>query len=177
MKILAIESSAKAASVAIVEDGRILGETFLNCGLTHSVTIMPSVEWLLDVCGLKVKEKLFDSEIHKWNINDSEFGKKLKGRRYVCIVIEDTNNNIFGGYISKKIGINKYHYDSKSYLFSIKRNGEWKMKKYPLKENCYDLKVFLDDNDVLFAFGAEDKDNTNYLRDILVYKKDLSNRN
>lgn len=56
MKILAIESSAKAASVAVVEDGKILGETFLNCGLTHSVTIMPSVEWLLDMASLKVSD-------------------------------------------------------------------------------------------------------------------------
>ncbi len=56
MKILAIESSAKAASVAVVEDGKILGETFLNCGLTHSVTIMPSVEWLLDMANLKVSD-------------------------------------------------------------------------------------------------------------------------
>ncbi len=52
MKILAIEASAKAASVCISEDGKILGEVFLNCGLTHSVTIMPSVEWLLKTTGL-----------------------------------------------------------------------------------------------------------------------------
>ncbi len=56
MKILAIESSAKAASVCIAEDGKILGEVFLNCGLTHSVTIMPSVEWLLDMSGLKMSD-------------------------------------------------------------------------------------------------------------------------
>ena len=56
MKILAIDSSAKAASVAIVEDGKILGETFLNCGLTHSVTIMPSVEWLLETTGIKLSD-------------------------------------------------------------------------------------------------------------------------
>jgi len=56
MKILAIESSAKAASVAILENGKILGETFLNCGLTHSVTIMPSVEWLLDMSNIKISD-------------------------------------------------------------------------------------------------------------------------
>ena len=56
MKILAIESSAKAASACIAEDGKILGETFLNCGLTHSVTIMPSVEWLLGVCSLSISD-------------------------------------------------------------------------------------------------------------------------
>ena len=52
MKILAIEASAKAASVCITENGKILGEVFLNCGLTHSVTVMPSVEWLLKTTGL-----------------------------------------------------------------------------------------------------------------------------
>lgn len=56
MKILAIESSAKAASVCIAEDGKILGEVFLNCGLTHSVTIMPSVEWLLQTAGLAIED-------------------------------------------------------------------------------------------------------------------------
>lgn len=56
MRILAIDSSAKAASVSIVEDGKILGEAFLNCGLTHSVTIMPSVQWLLETAGLKISD-------------------------------------------------------------------------------------------------------------------------
>ena len=51
MRILAIEASAKAASVCICEDGKILGEVFLNCGLTHSVTVMPAVEWLLKSTG------------------------------------------------------------------------------------------------------------------------------
>jgi tRNA threonylcarbamoyladenosine biosynthesis protein TsaB len=40
LKILAIESSAKAASVAVCEDGRLLGQYFQNSGLTHSVTLM-----------------------------------------------------------------------------------------------------------------------------------------
>ena len=56
MKILAIESSAKAASVCIAEDGKILGEVFLNSGLTHSVTIMPSVEWLLKTVNMNVSD-------------------------------------------------------------------------------------------------------------------------
>lgn len=56
MKILAIESSAKAASVCIAEDGKILAEAFLNCGLTHSVTIMPSVEWLLNTASLTIED-------------------------------------------------------------------------------------------------------------------------
>ncbi len=53
MKVLAIDSSSKSASVAVCEDGNLVGEVFLNCGLTHSVTIMPSVEWLFSMLGMK----------------------------------------------------------------------------------------------------------------------------
>lgn len=44
MKILAIDSSAVTASAALTEDGKILGEYFLNTGLTHSETLMPMIE-------------------------------------------------------------------------------------------------------------------------------------
>jgi len=47
MKILAFESSAKAASVAVAEGGRLLGQSFQNCGLTHSRTLLPMAEDLL----------------------------------------------------------------------------------------------------------------------------------
>ena len=73
---------------------------------------------------MKIKQTLFDSNIHKWNRNDSEFSSKLIEHRHVCIVVEDNNNNIFGGYISKEIGIEKFHFDSKSFVFSMKRNGK-----------------------------------------------------
>ena len=43
MKILAIDSSAITASVALTENGKILGEYFLNTGLTHSETLMPMI--------------------------------------------------------------------------------------------------------------------------------------
>lgn len=56
MRILAIESSAKAASVAITDGGNLVAEIFLNSGLKHSVTIMPSVERLLESTGLSVRD-------------------------------------------------------------------------------------------------------------------------
>ena len=52
MKILAFESSAKAASVALVEDGVLLSEQFQNNGKTHSATLMPMAERILQDCGL-----------------------------------------------------------------------------------------------------------------------------
>lgn len=47
MKILAIDSSATAASVALVDNGKVLGEFYINTRLTHSQTLMPMVENLL----------------------------------------------------------------------------------------------------------------------------------
>ena len=40
MLILAFETSAKAASAALLEDGKLLGESYQNTGLTHSQTLM-----------------------------------------------------------------------------------------------------------------------------------------
>ena len=56
MRILAFETSAKAASVALLEDGRLIGEYYQNCGQTHSRTLMKMAEDLLENCGVKVGE-------------------------------------------------------------------------------------------------------------------------
>lgn len=52
MRILAFETSAKAASVAVLEDGRLLAEYFQNSGQTHSRTLMQMAEDLLCNCDL-----------------------------------------------------------------------------------------------------------------------------
>ena len=56
MKILALESSACAASAAITEDGKLLGEAFLNTGLTHSQTLLPLVQGLFKNANLALEE-------------------------------------------------------------------------------------------------------------------------
>ena len=56
MLILAFETSAKAASTALLEDGRLLGESYQNTGLTHSQTIMVMAEDLLKQCGKTVSD-------------------------------------------------------------------------------------------------------------------------
>ena len=47
MKILALETSARAVSAAVVEDGRLLACGYQDTGLTHSRTLMPIVEGIL----------------------------------------------------------------------------------------------------------------------------------
>ena len=56
MKILAFETSAKAASVALMERGKLLGEAYPNTGLTHSQTLMVMAEDLLKACNLTPKD-------------------------------------------------------------------------------------------------------------------------
>ena len=56
MKILAFETSAKAASVALMENGKLLGESYQNTGLTHSQTLMVMAEDLLKTAGLTAQD-------------------------------------------------------------------------------------------------------------------------
>ncbi len=54
--ILAFETSAKAASVALMEGQRLLGESYQNTGLTHSQTLLSMAEDLLKQCGWTVND-------------------------------------------------------------------------------------------------------------------------
>lgn len=56
MRILAFETSAKAASVALMEEDVLLAESYQNVGLTHSVTILSMAENLLKTCGLSAAD-------------------------------------------------------------------------------------------------------------------------
>lgn len=50
--ILAIDTSAKPVSCALVRDGRVLGSFYSNTGLTHSQTLMPMVQNVMDISGV-----------------------------------------------------------------------------------------------------------------------------
>ena len=56
MLILAMESSAKAASAALVRDGALLAQSFSCSGLTHSRTLLPMAEGVLDTAGVKLAD-------------------------------------------------------------------------------------------------------------------------
>ena len=51
MLILAFETTAKAGSVALLEDNRLLAESYQNTGLTHSQTLMVMAEDMLKAAG------------------------------------------------------------------------------------------------------------------------------
>ncbi len=49
--LLAFETSAKAASVALFDGDKLLGESYQNTGLTHSQTLLVMAQELLTQCG------------------------------------------------------------------------------------------------------------------------------
>ena len=55
MRILAFESSAKAAGTALLEDGSLRAEAYQNSGMTHSCTLMQMAEDMLRTAGLTVQ--------------------------------------------------------------------------------------------------------------------------
>ena len=56
MKILALDSTAQVATVALCEDERLLGEYTINNGNTHSETLLPMVESILKFFDLTPRE-------------------------------------------------------------------------------------------------------------------------
>ena len=51
MLILAFETSAKAGSVALLQEGKLLAESYQNTGLTHSQTLLSMAESMIKSCG------------------------------------------------------------------------------------------------------------------------------
>lgn len=56
MKILAVDSSAKSASAAVTQDEKLVAESFVNVGLTHSETLMPMIYSVLKNAGTDIKD-------------------------------------------------------------------------------------------------------------------------
>ena len=56
MKILSLETSAKACSAAVTDDGAVLASAFQNAGLTHSRSLMPMVEAMLKNASLTLAD-------------------------------------------------------------------------------------------------------------------------
>ncbi len=56
MQILAIESAALSAGAAVLSGEKLLSEEFVNCGLTHSQTLLPLIDKALSSAGKKIEE-------------------------------------------------------------------------------------------------------------------------
>ena len=56
MRILALDSCSRAGGAAVLRDGQILGSVMLDCGYTHSETLLVSVNDLLSSLRMKLRD-------------------------------------------------------------------------------------------------------------------------
>ena len=54
--ILAVDTSAKPISCALVRNGQVISSFYSNTGLTHSQTLMPMIESVLEIAGVTVNQ-------------------------------------------------------------------------------------------------------------------------
>ena len=112
-------------------------------------------KWTNKKCG----EILFDSDKDDWNENTSVFDDRLMNKSNLIFIVEDTNGNKFGGYITSKIEkYDSYINDEKAFVFSLKSNNRLKrMKKFHIAEPKYAFLLFQKSNQYdLFRIGRND---------------------
>ena len=119
-------------------------------------------EWSGKKCG----EIVFDSDKDDWNYGTSVFYDKVINKNNLMIVIEDTDNNKFGGYVKETINkYNNYINDPNSFLFSMKSNGRINgMKKFKINYSQNAFYLCAKNSSGLFGFGGG--------HDIFVSQKD-----
>ena len=97
----------------------------------------------------KCDEVIFDSDQDDWGRNTSVFDDKVINRSNLVFVIEDTDDNKFGGYIGIKINeINRSMDDPKVFLFSLKSNGRIDgMMKFEARDTSRAVRICNKSND------------------------------
>lgn len=56
MRILGIDTATNACSAAVMDEGRIIGQTYLNVARKHSATLLPALDQLLELLGLALQD-------------------------------------------------------------------------------------------------------------------------
>ncbi|BFU22788.1 trichohyalin, putative [Entamoeba histolytica] len=122
------------------------------------------IEQLEEWTNRKVGHLLFDSDIDNWNRNTSVFGERVMNKEHIIIIIEDEEENKFGGYVNEKIDkVDEWIYDSQSFVFSLESTGRMeRMMKFDIKQPQYAFWLYNQSSVGLFVFGGND---------ILVYKE------
>ncbi|BFU23355.1 trichohyalin, putative [Entamoeba histolytica] len=106
----------------------------------------------------RINNILFDSDKDDWNVNTSVFDQRIMNKEHVIIIIEDLEENKFGGYVNEKIDkvVTTFN-DSHSFVFSFESNGRMKgMKKFDIKVQRYAFILNSQADDYLFGFGLSD---------------------
>ena len=109
--------------------------------------------------GLKFDEVIFDSTKDDWSINRSNFEDKIKGRKQILFVINDSNGEKFGYYLNSFIiddSVIRKHIptNDKSYEFNLQSNGRFKeTMKFPIVNKRKGYSLFDEDDKRLITIG------------------------
>ena len=116
----------------------------------------------------KIKSIVFDSDIDNWN-SGKEFSKYIIGKSNLLFMIDDMENNRFGGYISSQITkVDTYINDPNAFIFSLQSNKRLKEPtKFGINSPERAFISFTTHDRYIFAFGAG--------FDIKLDKKETSN--
>ncbi|ELP86170.1 hypothetical protein EIN_328570 [Entamoeba invadens IP1] len=130
------------------------------------------VEKLEEIAQQKISNVLFDSITDDWSKNTSVFGDKINNKTNVLFLVEDDQNNKFGGVLYDEINIDTWIDTKTSFIFSLVRNGILNPIKFDLQfgQNRAFI-VSVKDNHWLFVFGKNEARDT---RDICIKKKGIS---
>ena len=69
MILLALDSTAVVATAALMKDGEILASEIVNCGKTHSETLLPLIEELYQRTGISPK----DTDVYACSVGPGSF--------------------------------------------------------------------------------------------------------
>ncbi|BFU20213.1 trichohyalin, putative [Entamoeba histolytica] len=83
----------------------------------------------------RISNILFDSDVDDWNRNTSVFEERIWNKEHIIIIIEDEEENKFGGYVNEKIDKNE------------------RMMKFDIKQSQYAFTLLNKSHVCLFAFG------------------------
>ena len=114
------------------------------------------------------KKKIFDSYLHDYKINTSEFDNYIFGKEKIAILLEDVDNNLFGLFIDSKIMTYRYGRngqwsrqdvkDPKCFIFSLNSCGRSKeMVKINIKkeESNFSFSLYEKHDKALFSTGIQ----------------------
>lgn len=102
MKILSIDTSTADSSVALMENGQIMGEFTVNQKRTHSETLVPIIQNLLNLLGINVGE----IDLFVVGIGPGSFTGIRIGMTVAKTLAQLTNKDIIGISSLKALAVN-----------------------------------------------------------------------
>ena len=93
MIILGVDTSAVAAGAAIVKDGKLISETYINTGLTHSETLLTLIDSALNMADMSIDEALTEMSNHRRNL---AVVRDIDGNIAGILTVEDILEELVG---------------------------------------------------------------------------------